>query len=200
MDIIVSNLTKRYGTLLVLDRFSAIFRAAETTCLMGPSGCGKTTLLNILMELIRPDGGEVTGIKNRLKSAVFQEDRLCEDFNAVSNVRLVCDKNVDNQQITRNLETIGLKGSLTKPVRELSGGMRRRVAIVRAMLAPSHILFLDEPFKGLDEATKQATMQYVKDNAAGKTVIMVTHSIEEAKVFDARVVRMECKDKQTDTA
>lgn len=193
MDIVVSNLTKSFGSNRVLDGFNATFREHEVTCIMGPSGCGKTTLLHILMGLLRHDSGLVQGVP-QLKSAVFQEDRLCEGFNAVANVRLVCDERVADQQIRLHLANIGLAGSWEQPVSELSGGMKRRVAIVRAMLATSDILFLDEPFKGLDDKTKQATMQYMKDNIKGRTVIMVTHSLDEVRAFDGQLLLMPGKD------
>jgi NitT/TauT family transport system ATP-binding protein len=160
---------------------------------MGPSGCGKTTLLNILMGFIRPDGGSVRGVP-RFKSAVFQEDRLCESFNAVSNVRFVCDRKVDTSKVISHLENIGLKDSLDQPVSELSGGMKRRVAIVRSIFAKSDVLFLDEPFKGLDVDTKKDVMQYLKDNMQGRTVIMVTHSIDEVKALNGKLITMSGKD------
>jgi NitT/TauT family transport system ATP-binding protein len=193
MDIVVSNLSKSFGSNHVLVNFSAVFPEHELTCIMGPSGCGKTTLLNILMGLIHPDGGSVTGVP-RHKSAVFQEDRLCESFNAVSNVRLVCDKTVHKNTIISHLESIGLKDSLEQPVSELSGGMKRRVAIVRAILAKSDILFLDEPFKGLDVDTKTDVMKYLKDNLQGRTVIMVTHSIDEVMALNGRLITMSGKE------
>ena len=93
------------------------------------------------MGFIKPDSGSIQGVP-ALKSAVFQEDRLCETFNAVSNVKLVLNSKSDSGIIVEHLNQIGLKGSLDKPVNELSGGMRRRVAIVRAILAKSDILFL----------------------------------------------------------
>jgi NitT/TauT family transport system ATP-binding protein len=105
-------------------------------------------------------------------------------------VRLACDRKVDKNTIISHLERIGLKGSLSKPVSELSGGMKRRVAIVRAMLAESDILFLDEPFKGLDDETKKTTMQYVKDNMGKRTVIMVTHDMDEVKALGGRLITM----------
>lgn len=192
MDIIVSNLSKSFGTNHVLVDFNAAFPEHELTCLMGPSGCGKTTLLNILMGFIRPDSGSIKGVP-RLKSAVFQEDRLCEGFNAVSNVRFVCNRKADTKKIIAHLESIGLKGSLNQPVSELSGGMRRRVAIVRAILAKSDVLFFDEPFKGLDVDTKKDVMQYLKDNMKGRTVIMVTHDIDEVKALDGSLISMSGK-------
>ncbi|NLE26293.1 MAG: ABC transporter ATP-binding protein, partial [Clostridiaceae bacterium] len=178
MDIVISELSKSYGDNIVLDRYSAVIPENRITFIMGPSGCGKTTLINILMGLIHKDNGTVTGVPSN-KSAVFQEDRLCENFNAVSNVRLVCDNRIKNEEIILHLEKIGLKDNLGKPVIELSGGMRRRVAVVRAILAKSDIIFMDEPFKGLDDKTKAESMQYVVDNTKNKTVIIVTHDIDE---------------------
>ena len=79
----------------------------------------------------------------------------------------------------------------TKPVSELSGGMRRRVAIARALLAESELILMDEPFKGLDEGTRETVITYVKEMTVGRTVILVTHDEEDAAALSARVVRME---------
>lgn len=190
MDIVVSGISKSFGTKIVLHKYNAVFPAHSTTCIMGPSGCGKTTLLRILMGLLPPDTGSVIGVP-QLKSAVFQEDRLCESFSAVANVRLVCDKSITDRQIVQQLDKFGLQGSLSQPVSELSGGMRRRVAIVRALLADSEVLFLDEPFKGLDAETRRVTMRHVQESVRGKTVIMVTHSREEAVAIADRVIEMQ---------
>ncbi len=189
MDIVISGLTKSFGTNIVLKDFSAIIHEKRTTFIMGPSGCGKTTLINILMGFVTPDSGTICGVPD-LKSVVFQEDRLCESFNAISNVRLVCDKKIKNSTIIEHLEKIGLKDSLSKPVSEFSGGMKRRVAIVRAILAKSEILFLDEPFKGLDTETKKTAMEYLKENTKGKTVIIVTHDMDEVKTFDGDIITL----------
>jgi NitT/TauT family transport system ATP-binding protein len=188
MNIVISDLVKSFGDNLVLDRFSAEIKKGSITCFMGPSGCGKTTLINILMGLLEPDSGTITGVPH-LKSAVFQEDRLCESFNAVSNVALVCGKKVAKDEIKTQLELIGID-DFEKPVGEFSGGMKRRVAVVRAILAESDILFLDEPFKGLDEETKRKTMKYVKDNIGGRTVILVTHNIDEVEKFNGTLIKM----------
>ncbi|MDX9871465.1 MAG: ATP-binding cassette domain-containing protein [Clostridia bacterium] len=186
MDIEIKNLYKSFGDQVVFQNFSAKLKKGQVTCLMGPSGAGKTTLLNILMGLMQPDSGEIVGVPAK-KSAVFQEERLCESFSAVANVRLVCSKKtsykISNKIIEDHLSEIGLDDSLYKPVRELSGGMRRRVSIVRAVLADRDVLFLDEPFKGLDEATKKTVMEYTKTNTQNKTVVMITHDPDEAKAM-----------------
>lgn len=190
MDIIVSDLTKSYGSQKVLDGFSAVFPHGTVTCVMGPSGGGKTTLLNILMGLCQPDGGSVAGVPEK-KSAVFQEDRLCEDFSALTNVRMVLDKSFSRETITSHMDEIGLGGEYSKPVREFSGGMKRRAALVRAVLADSEVLFLDEPLKGLDDQTKDSVIGYLKKHFNGRTVIMVTHDRNEAVSFGARLVTLE---------
>lgn len=190
MDIIVKNLIKSFGSKRVIEDFSAIFKEGGTTCVMGPSGCGKTTLLFILMGLIAPDSGIVEGVPER-KSAVFQEDRLCENHSAIANVRLACPPSVSREEIVRHLSDIGLEESLSLPVRDLSGGMRRRVAVVRAILSGGDVLFFDEPFKGLDNERKNDVIRYVREYTAGKTLIVVTHDEAEARETGGDLVRME---------
>ncbi len=188
-DIVVRNLEKRYGKLTVLDGFSAVFPAGEITCIMGRSGCGKTTLLRLLLGLEKPSGGEIEGLPARM-SAVFQEDRLCEELSAFGNVRLVAPKRTE-EDIRAALAALLLDGEAqTKPVSELSGGMRRRVAIARALLAEGELILMDEPFKGLDEGTRETVITYVKEMTAGRTVILVTHDEEDATALCAPVVKM----------
>jgi len=189
MDIVVSRLYKSFGDKPVLRDFSAVFPGGALTCLMGPSGCGKTTLLRILMGLEKADAGSVTGLPRRL-SAVFQEDRLCEGFSAVSNIRLVTGRSIPAAVIESHLLALGLGGSLSLPVREFSGGMKRRVALARAVLARWELLFLDEPFKGLDEDTRRAAAAYLREHTAGRTVIMVTHDPAEVELTGGRLLRM----------
>lgn len=187
MDIIVQGLSKSFNKKIVLKNISTLIRANKRTCVMGPSGSGKTTLLNILMGLTAPDSGTVQGVPQK-KSAVFQEERLCESFSAIANVRLVCSNDVSTETIKEHLDRIGLKDSKYKPVIELSGGMRRRVSIVRAILAESEIIFMDEPFKGLDEETKKNVIKYVLDNTVNKTLLMVTHDPEEIETMQAELI------------
>lgn len=188
-DIVVNKIHKSFGGRKVLEEFSCVFREGRITAVTGKSGCGKTTLTNIVMGLIKPDSGTVLNVPAKI-SAVFQEDRLCEDFGAVSNIHFVTGRNYPKDEIEKCLLYLGLGGSLYKPVRELSGGMRRRVAIARALLFDYDLLILDEPFKELDAVTKENVMGYIKQNAAGKTVILVTHNMDEACYFEADTVEM----------
>lgn len=168
-DITIKSLNKSFGDKAVLRDFNAAFRAGKITCIMGSSGCGKTTLLNILMGLINADSGEIIGIPDKI-SAVFQEDRLCEDFTAVSNIRAVTGKGVPVTEIEKHLTDLGLADSMYMPVNKLSGGMKRRVAIARAVLYNPELIILDEAFKGLDTATKKLTMDYLLKHAGDKIV------------------------------
>lgn len=185
----ISGLEKAYGEHRVLEALSMTLPSGETSCIMGPSGCGKTTLLRILMGLEKADGGVIEGIPEK-KSAVFQEDRLCDDLSGKTNIRLVCPKK-DPSLIEEGMENLGLGESMDRPVREYSGGMRQRTAILRALFADWDILFLDEPLKGLDEKIKKVTAEYIRSRVRGKTVLCVTHDPGDVDLLGAsRVIEM----------
>lgn len=183
------KIRKSFGDKVVLDDFSHEFAESGITALVGQSGCGKTTLMMILMGIISADSGELIGFDKPI-SAVFQEDRLCENLTASANIRLVTGKRFTKSQIAEELCAVGLEGCAEKPVRELSGGMKRRAALVRALLAEYEILFLDEPFKGLDSDTKRVVIEYVRRKVVGKTVIFVTHDREECEMLAGSVVEL----------
>lgn len=176
-DLVLEHVEKRYGDKVVLRDFSARFPGGECTCIMGPSGCGKTTLLRLILGLETLDGGQILG-RSFPMAAVFQENRLFEDFSALSNVTAVCPKE-RRPEAARHLMALGLGESLHAPVRTLSGGMKRRVAVARAVLAPGEVLVLDEPFTGLDRDTKAAVLAYLKDHTQGRTLLLVTHDPAE---------------------
>ena len=185
----ISGLEKAYGEHRVLEALSMTMPSGETSCIMGPSGCGKTTLLRILMGLEKADGGVIEGIPEK-KSVVFQEDRLCDDLSGKTNIRLVCPKK-DPSLIEEGMENLGLGESMDRPVREYSGGMRQRTAILRALFADWDILFLDEPLKGLDEKIKKVTAEYIRSRTRGKTVLCVTHDPGDVDLLGAsRVIEM----------
>ena len=188
-SLILDSITKRYGDKTVLRDVSLVFSPDSVSCVMGPSGCGKTTLMRIIAGLADPDGGCVTGRPDRI-SFVFQEDRLCEDFSAIANIRLVTGKSVREEEIEKCLVSLGLEGSTRRPVRELSGGMKRRVAIARAICFRPDLLILDEAFKGLDEERKQMTMDRIIEEKKGRIIICVTHEIAEAEYMGGKVINL----------
>jgi len=187
MPVRVSNLSKRFGDKAVLENLSFELPDRGIAVIEGRSGAGKTTLLNIIMGLTPPDAGVIDGLAGRRVTAVFQENRLLESWSAMKNIRLVCDRAVTDAQIRAHLAEVGLSGEERTPVRVLSGGMKRRVALVRAVIAPGDILVLDEPFKGLDESTRGAAIRYVLRHAAERLVLLVTHDREEALAMNAAV-------------
>ncbi len=184
MDIEIMQISKAFEGKKVLEGFSAVLPQGKTTCVMAPSGGGKTTLMRILMGLERPDAGQVTGLEGRRLSAVFQEDRLIESLTPVSNIRLPT-PSLRREEVLAAMESVGLRGCEDQPVRELSGGMCRRVAILRALMAEYDVLFLDEPFKGLDAATKTSVIQDAKRRCQGRTVLLITHDRSEADAMGA---------------
>jgi NitT/TauT family transport system ATP-binding protein len=191
MDIKLTRVSKHFQDKLLFEDLNLTFPEGKMNCLMGPSGSGKSTIINVILGLIKPDSGEVTGTEGKLVAAVFQEDRLIEHWDAIKNVKLVCDKSVTTNQILEELKEVGLEESLNKPVRDYSGGMRRRVAIVRAMLAQSDLIILDEPFQGLDDMLKEQVIDYVRRKTLGKTVILVTHDREEAERLGAELINLD---------
>ncbi len=175
-DIILKNITKSYNNEIVLNNLSFTFKCGEINIITGKSGCGKTTLMNILLGLEKPDSGSVQGINDKQIGVVFQENRLCEYLTAVQNIKLVTNDKYTKKEIISFLNELQLDSeSCEKPVSKLSGGMKRRVSILRAVLFDSDVLLLDEPFKGLDDDTKQKVMDFVLQKTKGKTVIIITH-------------------------
>lgn len=194
VDIRVEHISKSYDELSVLEDFTYRFREGQTTCIMGESGCGKTTLLSIMLGIEQPDSGSVEGVPYGKLGAVFQEDRLCENLSAEANIRLVRKGASNEAEIVRAMEAVRLQDAFHKPVRELSGGMKRRVAVLRALLAEADCIVMDEPLKGMDEETKIVVIEMIKKYTAGKTLIVVTHDKEEPGLFAASdVLEMQCK-------
>ncbi len=167
----VENLSKAYGEQKVVSQMNAEYKAGETYYFRTPSGSGKTTYFRLLAGLEKPDSGRISGNLQRT-AMVFQEDRLCEEYDAVKNVELV----TGNREVARKqLLCLLDEADIRKPCRELSGGMKRRVALVRAYAADSDILLLDEPFTGLDSRTREHVSKYMEEHQMGRTVFIATH-------------------------
>ena len=186
MELHIKNLCKAFDGRPVLENVS--FTAGPgVTCVMAASGAGKTTRLLILWGLERPDSGSVPeGVR---WSAVFQEDRLLEHLDAMGNLRFVLGAALDEPAANALLTELGLGDTAGKPVREFSGGMKRRLALARALLAPSNALALDEPFTGLDEENRARCLALIR-RAAEKPVLLVTHDPDDAKSLGAAVHKL----------
>lgn len=188
MKITVQNLTKAYGGREVVRNVS-FTAGAGVTCVMAPSGSGKTTLLRLILGLETPDSGEVLVPPGCRFAAVFQEDRLLEGLDAMGNLRFVLGPGLDEPTARSLLEQLGLGDVGEKPVRAYSGGMKRRLALARALLASSDVLVLDEPFTGLDGDNRLRALDCVRRAAADKPVLLVTHDPRDAE--DLEAVRVE---------
>ena len=187
--IALRSVTKRFGDRTVLHELDLELAPGTVTALMGSNGSGKTTVGRLLLGLLAPDAGSVEGAAGRRRAAVFQEDRLVEHLTAAENVRLALPRG-SRVAVAEHLERVGLGGdSVTVPVRELSGGQRRRVAIARAVAAGADLLVLDEPFTGIDAEAKEHVMDYVRTGAQGMT-LLITHDPDEASRFGAEPVRL----------
>lgn len=184
----VKNITKSFGNTVVLNDFSYKFERGVYV-LSDPSGAGKTTLLRILCGLEAADSGTVSKSPQAKTVMMFQEDRLLENLSVRANIMLAIQAHSQEQKqnarerITEALCAVGLEGTENKPVSELSGGQKRRVALLRTLFADADILLFDEPLKGLDEALKQQVIGFVKPFVESKIVIWVTHTPEEVKLL-----------------
>ena len=179
---------------------------------------GKTTMFRLILGLEKPDSGVMlfgtsagdtgnndikasSGMVSKsdpcrirgmrpLISAVFQENRLLEGYTAIENLRFALGKRYSSEALTAYLLRLLPEDALNKPVCEFSGGMKRRVAILRAILAPTDIILMDEPFTGLDADTRQLTIDLVKELCAGKLLIIATHAEDDAELLGAKIIHL----------
>ena len=186
----INDLSKIYGDEQIIRHLTMSLHPNQIYCLMAPSGTGKTTLFRILMGLEPADSGQILGLEGKRIAAVFQEDRLLEGYSALENLRFVTGRQYSTDELTAILQHVLPAESLKKPVCEFSGGMKRRVAILRALLAPSDLVIMDEPFTGLDLETKEIMIELIREYTRGKLVLIATHAAEDAALLSAEIVRL----------
>lgn len=206
----LKHISKSYNGMPVLQDISMTFRDNGCYCLMSPSGSGKTTLMRILMGLEKPDTGTIGiyvadagrnvdtgdsldashGRTSPSISAVFQEDRLCESFSPLENVTMCAGRSIKASRVRREMGKLLPEECLDRPVSTLSGGMKRRVAVYRALLTPSDILIMDEPFTGMDEELKHSVIAYIREKRDGRILILSTHQEEDVKLIGGELVRL----------
>ena len=184
MSITIKNLSKAFDGKTVLENFSCELPEKGVVALMGRSGIGKSTLINLLLGLRRPDSGEIHLPKSYRFSAVFQEDRLFAHLSARENLLLTTNRPLS--EIDAALRALSLNPEEKSPVKTYSGGMQRRVSLARGVLFPADALLLDEPFRGLDEETRQQAIEFVREKWKDRLIILVTHDPEEARMMGAR--------------
>ena len=184
----LKNIVFAYDEKTVLNDFSLKIGDGECICLKGESGCGKTTVLRLILGLETPISGEII-VPNRV-SAVFQEDRLLDHLSIKRNLMLI--GNADSGKVDSLLKKAGLYEVRNKKISRLSGGMKRRVAILRAIVFGGDLIILDEPFNGLDFDNKQIMAEIINQEflSTGKSVLLVSHIKEDAVLLGATVVEM----------
>ncbi|KAM3116271.1 nitrate ABC transporter ATP-binding protein [Phormidesmis sp. 146-33] len=205
----VDNVSKIYptpsGPYTVLDGVDLAVNEGEFVCVIGHSGCGKTTLLNMISGFNTPTTGQVTLQGQRITSpgpdrmVVFQNYALLPWKTAFENVFLAVDSvysdksRKDKLEITReHLAMVGLDEAMHKKPGQLSGGMKQRVSIARALAICPQVLILDEPFGALDAITKEELQEELLQiwSKNRVTVLMITHDIDEALFLSDRIVMM----------
>lgn len=182
MKVGIENARKAFGGRFVLKDFSLDLLREGISCLFGPSGCGKTTLLNAVAGLLPLDSGRITGLEGMRISCVFQEDRLLPWYTAEQNIALALQgpKSAASAQAEEWLCKVGLSGEGKKLPAQMSGGMKRKAAIARALAWKGDFYLLDEPFQRLDGQSRKMLLQLVKERIGPVPGLLVTHDREEA--------------------
>ena len=207
-ELTIQNLSMRFnlpdGThVQALKNVSLKLQRGELMSILGPSGCGKTTLLNILAGFLAPTEGEVAldGVSvvgpDSNRGMVFQQGALFEWMSVRNNISFgprmkKMPKAEYEEQVDRLLEVVGLKDFGEKAVYELSGGMQQRVALARCLANDPQVILMDEPLGALDALTREKMQGLVLKlwKETGKTIILITHSVEEALLLGERLVVM----------
>ncbi|MEK7229663.1 MAG: ABC transporter ATP-binding protein [Candidatus Binatota bacterium] len=200
-DISLTFKPKNRDSVTALKELTLDVAKGEFVSLVGPSGCGKSTFLNVLLGLLKPDGGEIrlngkqiTG-PGQERAMVFQEFGLLPWRTVLANVELGLELKgvqalVRRERAMELIKMAGLAGFASHYPHELSGGMKQRVGLARALVTDPEVLLMDEPFAALDAQTRdlmQLELLQIWDRTK-KTVVFVTHSIEEAAYLSDRVI------------
>ena len=173
----LDNITIAFGDHIVVKDLSYEFNEGETTAIMGASGSGKTTILNSIAGLLKVKKGNILNDHKKI-GYIFQEPRLFPWMTALENVKTVCD---DEEKARYYLDMI-IPNAHSKYPHELSGGMKQRVSIARAMAYEPDLLLIDEPFKGLDETMSAQVKSIIYNYLNGRTALIVTHDRDDLDI------------------
>lgn len=186
MKLSLENISKSYGKNRVLSGIS-LSVGDETVAVMGKSGSGKTTLLRIAAGLEKPDGGTVNADDKIAFS--FAEPRLFESISVLENVTCVMsgDERESKERAKEILSSLALSEVYEKKPSELSSGMAQRVSLARLIASNRSICLLDEPLRGLDEATRKIVISTLQKHLRGRCAVVVTHSKEEADTLCRKI-------------
>lgn len=185
MKIQINNLTKKYGDKIVFENYTNLIEFDGILLLKGVSGLGKTTLMRILSGLEKADKGEIIKDKHTV-SFMFQEDRLIPFVSVLKNLTAVCSED----KALKYLKLMGLENEKDNVPLSLSGGMRRRVSLARALCFESDFVVLDEPFKGLDEELKTSICNIIKEESKNRDFIIISHDSQDAELLNAKIIEL----------
>ena len=185
MKIQINNLTKKYGDKIVFENYSNTFDFDGILLIKGASGLGKTTLMRMIAGLEKADKGEIVKDAKSI-SFMFQEDRLIPFVSVLKNLSAVCSE----EKAFHYLKLMGLESEKDNSPLSLSGGMRRRVSLARALCFDSDLVILDEPFKGLDEELKSKICEIIKEESKKREFIIISHDSQDAELLNAKIIEV----------
>ncbi len=180
----VSRVSKSFGDIRVIEEVSLVVRRGEIVVLFGPTGCGKTTLLRMMAGVEKPSSREIA-MNYRRVGFVFQDDRLVPWLSSRENVEMVCG---DRERALEALKRVNLHDYAHLFPCELSGGMRKKLGIARALSVEPDLLLLDEPFSSLDFHVRWAVADVIREHSKNSGVVLVTHDVEMAKRLGSRIL------------
>ena len=176
MTLVMDQVSFQFSAELILDKLTFQLPEQGIIGIFGPSGCGKTTFLHLLAGLLQPGAGQVSRLRRDRIGMVFQEDRLIPWLTNEANLSLA---GLTRQQIQTWLNRVELDKQGARYPDDLSGGMRRRIALARALAFDCDLLLLDEPFQGMDTELKKRLYPLICHAAENKPVLMVSHDTQE---------------------
>lgn len=187
MKIEIKNLSKAFGEKEVINNLNLNIKDGERIALMGKSGSGKTTLINCILGLEDYEG-EIIFSENPVPKTVLQDNVLFENFTVFENIKAVGD--FSREEVLRHLKLLGLSDEIDTYVRDLSGGMKRKVAIVRAVIYPGNLFIMDEGVREVDEDSKELIYNYINENVKD-TMVFATHNMEDVERLNGKVLTLD---------
>ena len=186
----IENLSFSYGKKSVIEDLSLELPDRGVFALMGPSGCGKTTLLYLISGLLKAKNGKIQRESDKVAYS-FQEPRLLEQKSALENVKFVLNDKDKDKIALSFLTDLSLEAEANTLPRQLSGGMKQRVSLARALAFDGDVSLFDEPFNGLDEAIKERAAALLRKKGEDSLVILITHSADDAELCGAEILNFE---------